>query len=243
MGLLNFLKTTGAAAAPIDPIDRMEMELSQAVQDIQTMRDVVANEMARALMEKRDADPNLARTLSKAKEAIKAMQARIADAKADRAATLALGATTDMLRKFNASTLGASLLVNAPASTPSAPASPEIDKVGLTDDLVEAMRLIADEQTADRLLPALSLLESTQSESSVGERSRIVFVRQALELSKKLDEVGSHEAAFRAVKLAMMPLYAVPGDTTADIVELRESFAGELRRLKSKIDASKGAAA
>jgi hypothetical protein len=77
----------------------------------------------------------------------------------------------------------------------------------------------------------LAKLKAVQSKCLAGEL-RFEFVRDALGLSKKLAESGRSDEAIQAAKLCLMPLYVVPGDTSAELADLGQQVTAELQRLR-----------
>jgi hypothetical protein len=193
----------------------------------------VANEHALAIQAGRQPDAELERAYQEANAKVRAIMAL---SEASRATDWAveIARAKAAMGGANQRPLIAAKLPRAGAVPTAPPVANEVDvkKVKTSAELVEATRIIADEQIAEKLLEAFRLLSVAQPDCCVDESLQIAFAEESLALGKKLDALGDHHA-IEAVKLAIKPLYAVPGEASEKLAGLRDMVMAELHRLKS----------
>jgi hypothetical protein len=91
-----------------------------------------------------------------------------------------------------------------------------------------------DSFTTEEATTALSTLESIRDEASKQEYYRVLFIRLAIRLAKKLELVRETAATKKSLMLALKAANSITGDTNPDTEKLRSSIIEEMARIAGK---------
>jgi hypothetical protein len=102
----------------------------------------------------------------------------------------------------------------------------------LPRELQEIEAIISDRTgSAEQLLAGVEKLKAVQSKCLTAGLG-LGFARHALALGKSLERIGCVAEATAVTKLALAPLYAVPGDSSTELDSLRREVTVELQRMR-----------